>query len=307
MGTSLSTTCLLVDMEGIVDTHFHIWDFALRATYTKTDGSFDWPDESLPKIHRNILAEEAETELVKSGVEGAIFVQCLNRCIEEVRWVEDMAKKHKVIKGIVAGLDLTQDPEDLRKELQSSPLIVGVRHILDVEEENWLVRDDVLRGLEVVMEEDKVFDCLVRPPTLKHVATVASKLPKLRMIIDHISKPYISKGPEVGLSGWKDDMARAAAHNNVNCKLSGLVTEVDPDNHAVSWGPRTFKPYVEQCLELFGVERCMFGSDWPVCKLAGAEHGQVVKLLRDILDQYKEEEREMVFRKNAIDFYKLSI
>ena len=122
------------------------------------------------QIHRNILADEAVAELVKSGVEAAIFVQCLNRCMDEVRWVEKLAEKHTVIKGIVGGLDLTQEPEELRKQLRSTPLLVGVRHILDCEEEDWLTREDVHRGLQVVMEEGKVFDCLVRPPILKHVA-----------------------------------------------------------------------------------------------------------------------------------------
>ena len=110
--------------------------------------------------------------MTKSGVEAAIFVQCLNRCMEEVKWVEKMAERHKVIKGIVGGLDLTQDPEELRKQLRSSPLLLGVRHIIDFEEEDWLAREEVHKGLQVVMEEGKVFDCLVRPPTLKHVATV---------------------------------------------------------------------------------------------------------------------------------------
>ena len=133
----------------------------------------------------------------------------------------------------------------------------------------------------------------------------ASKFPNLRMIVDHISKPYISKGTTLGLSGWKEDMARAAEHRNVFCKLSGMVTEVDPDNYAESWGPETFRPYVEHCLEVFGAERCMFGSDWPVCKLAGAEHGDVVKLLQEILEPRGDEEKEMIWRKNAIKFYNL--
>jgi len=294
-------------MDKIIDTHFHIWDLELRKTYSKTDGSFDWPDDSLPKIHRNILAQEAEEELLKSGVQAAIFVQCLNSCMEEVKWVEELAAKHKVIKGIVGGLDLTQDTEVLRHQIRSSPLIVGVRHILDCEVEDWLTREDVHRGLQVVMEEGKVFDCLVRPPILKHVASVAAKFPNLRMVVDHISKPYISKGPAMGLSGWKEDMARAAQYKNVFCKLSGMVTEVDPEHHAQSWGPQTFRPYVEHCLQVFGAERCMFGSDWPVCRLAGAEHSQVVALLEQVLEGRRDEEKKMIFMSNALNFYNLKI
>ena len=123
-----------------------------------------------PQIHRNILAEEAVSEFSKSGVEAAIFVQCLNCCPEEVAWVEGLA--YPVIKGIAGGLDLTQDPALLRSQIKSSRLLVGVRHILDVESEDWLLREDVHRGLQVLEEENLVFDCLVRPHILKHVPTI---------------------------------------------------------------------------------------------------------------------------------------
>ena len=95
-------------MENIIDTHFHIWDLELRSTFKWTDGSFDWPDKSLPIIHRNILADEAASELKTSKVDGAIFVQCLNSCPQEIKWVEELSKSFPVIKGIVGGLDLTQ-------------------------------------------------------------------------------------------------------------------------------------------------------------------------------------------------------
>ena len=95
-------------MNTIIDTHFHIWDLGLRLKYQKTDGSFDWPDESLSTIHRNILADEAAREFQKSKVEAAIFVQCLNGSQEEIKWVEDLSSSYPVIKGIVGGIDLSQ-------------------------------------------------------------------------------------------------------------------------------------------------------------------------------------------------------
>ena len=117
-------------------------------------------------------------EFKKSGVEAAIFVQCLNGSLEEIQWVENIASKHSIIKGIVGGLDLTQDPEILRQQIRRFPLLVGLRHILDFEDEDWLLRDDVQRGLQVVAEEGKVFDCLVRPNILKHVATIGKSKKK---------------------------------------------------------------------------------------------------------------------------------
>ena len=94
--------------DGIIDTHFHIWDLSLRRTFDKTDSSFDWPDSSLPLIHRDILIDEAASQPTSSRVDGAIFVQCLNGCPQEVKWVENLATKYPLIKGIVGGLDLTQ-------------------------------------------------------------------------------------------------------------------------------------------------------------------------------------------------------
>ena len=94
----------------IIDTHFHIWDLELRKSIrtSQSDGSFDWPDASLTKIFRNFTASEAAEELKKSNVDAAVFVQCLNNCPDEIKWVEDLAKEHPVIKGIVGGVDLTQ-------------------------------------------------------------------------------------------------------------------------------------------------------------------------------------------------------
>ena len=97
-----------VKMNSIIDTHFHIWDLNLRLKYPKTDGSFDWPDESLSKIYRNILADEAASEFKTSKVEAAIFVQCLNGSPEEIKWVEDLSSTYPVIKGLVGGIDLSQ-------------------------------------------------------------------------------------------------------------------------------------------------------------------------------------------------------
>jgi len=294
-------------MISIVDTHFHIWDLKLRLEYKKTDGSFDWPEPSLTKIYRKFDASEAAQEMKSSQVSCAIFVQCLNGCPEEIEWVAQLAKDYPVIKGIVGGLDLTQDPVTLRAEIRKTPLLVGVRHILDVEDQDWLLREDVHRGLRVLEEEDKVFDCLVRPPTLKHVATIAAKFPRLRLVVDHLAKPLMSLGPEAGSRGWAEDLTSAGKQPNVFCKLSGMVTEVDPVQHQTLWGPDTFRPFVSHCLKVFGSRRVMFGSDWPVCKLAGAEHGQVVKLLKSVLElcDVDETEFEFIFKENALSVYKL--
>jgi len=235
----------------VIDTHFHIWDLQLRSTYPDPDASYGWPDSSLPPIYRNITAEEAGSAMTAAGVKNAVFVQCCNSCREEIDWVDKLARENNFIKGIVGGVDLTS--KNIKSDLDScSPLLVGVRHILDVEDPDWLLREDVHNGLAELESRGLAFDLLVRPPTLKHVPTIAGKFPNLRMVIDHISKPYLSQGTDVGLAGWKEDMALAASHNNVHCKISGLVTEVDPAHHRKGWTAKTFQPYMGHVLQVFG-------------------------------------------------------
>jgi len=102
-------------------------------------------------------------------------------------------------------------------------------------------------------------------------------------------------------------MKAAASCPNVFCKLSGLVTEADPERQEKAWDAETFRPYTDLCLSLFGPDRCMFGSDWPVCKVARAEHKQVVDLLRELVHNLSKEDREKIFYSNAIKFYNLKI
>jgi len=251
-----------------------------------------------------MTAEEAGSAMAAAGVKNAVFVQCCNSCQEEIDWVDKLARDNTFIKGIVGGVDLTS--KNLRSELESrSKLLVGVRHILDVEDPDWLLREDVHAGLAELERQGLAFDLLVRPPILKHVPTLAKKFPNLRMVIDHISKPYISHGLEAGLAGWKEDMTAAASHHNVHCKISGLVTEVDPDHYAKQWTVQTFQPYVRHVLEVFGPDRCMFGSDWPVCKLTGAQYKDVLDLFSNLVGHLNKEEIHKIAYTTAINFYKL--
>ena len=164
---------------------------------------------------------------------------------------------------------------------------------------NFIVRPEVVRGLKVLQKHKVAFDLLFYTQHLKHAATLADMLPELPMVIDHLSKPKIKDGI---VAGWRDDLKRAAAHPNVFCKLSGMVTEADWKN----WKPSDLKPYVETALESFGPERCMFGSDWPVCELA-ASYGSVMDALKEILGALSDHEYKRIFSQTAIDFYGLTV
>jgi L-fuconolactonase len=134
---------------------------------------------------------------------------------------------------------------------------------------------------------------------LHHVPRLARELPELRMVIDHLSKPHIREGKR---DGWEANFRAAARFSNVYCKLSGMITEAD----WAHWKPADLRPYVDVALHAFGPRRLMFGSDWPVCELAGS-YGQVVAALRECLEVLSETEQERVFGGTAREFYELKV
>jgi len=286
----------------IVDSHFHIFDLAARNAYPNQNPSHGFPSEEHAEINRSHTIEEAETTMAQSGITSGVFVQCYNDCPEEMEWVFGQAEKHQFLKGVVGGLDITKHDKMkaaiAKFSKKKRPKFVGVRHLIDFEEDDFLARADVHAGLQILSDNQLTFDLQSYPATLQHIPLIAGKFPKLKMVINHIGKPnYVQNGFEM----WAKDIAEAAKFKNVYCKLSGLINEVP------FWSLDSFKPYVHHCLAVFGVSRCMFGSDWPVCKLAQpfADYKKVVKLLEDLTEHLSEDEKILVFSQNVIEFYGL--
>ena len=279
-------------MPPVKDTHQHFWDLS----------RFDYPwmaGEELEPLRRDYLPEDLAPLLAPAGVDRTIFVQAQHD-IEEARWVLGLAERHEFLAGVVGWVDLASEAcEDQLAELRSHPLFVGVRHIThDEPDDDWVVRDDVLRGLRVLERHGVPFDLLFRPRHLRHVPTLAHALPELPMVIDHLAKPLIKEGR---MDGWRDDLEAAAAFPNVSCKLSGMVTEADWK----AWAPDDFAPFVQVALEAFGPERLMFGSDWPVSTLC-ASYERVVSALREALGPISADERGQIFGGTAARFYGLN-
>jgi len=286
----------------LIDSHFHVFDLKFRDQLPNKNPSHGFPSEAQTEIHRNHLIEEAESVMDCCGVKNAVFVQCYNDSEEEIEWVVKEAADHKFLKAIVGGLDIT-NPDKLKQSIAKysniQPPLVGVRHLIDFEEDDFLLRPDVLAGLKVLSDSGLTFDLQSYPATLQHVATVASKLPQLKMVIDHIGKPEYVRGDM--FQEWAKDISEAAKHKNVYCKLSGLINEVP------FWSPDSYRKYVLHCIQEFGPERCMFGSDWPVCKLAKPYDGysSVIKLLEDLTEDLTEDDKDKIFYQNVISFYGL--
>ncbi|XP_070175791.1 L-fucono-1,5-lactonase-like isoform X1 [Littorina saxatilis] len=280
-----------------VDAHFHIWDLQKF--------SYQWPTPDVPALFRNFTPEDLKEAAKDIPIKHAVFVQVLNNSPEEAIWVSQLAEQHDVIKGVVAGIDVT-DPNvksTLEKVMNGKNKVVGIRHILDnLEDEDtkWLSSDDVISGLRVLENLGIPFDLLLRPHLTKCVLRLSKELPRLKMVVDHLAKPYIKAGL---IDEWKKDMTVIAENPNIYCKLSGLVTEADLTN----WKEEQFELYVKHILDCFGPGRCMFGSDWPVCTLANASYKDVFNIMLRLVRKLSPGNERAIFRENAMKFYGLKL
>lgn len=279
----------------IIDSHHHFWDRSL----SQFDNSWQESD-NLKKICKTFLPEHLKPMIDAAGVDKTVFVQTQHN-IEENRWVLGLAEANDWIAGVVGWVDLTSpDCEAQIEEFKDHSKFVGIRHVVqDEADDDFIVRDDVLRGLGVLEKHEVPYDLLFYVKHLKHAATVANKFPNAKFVIDHLAKPVI-KANET--EGWIEHFEGAAKCPNVWCKLSGMVTEADWEN----WKTDDLKPYVATALENFGADRCMFGSDWPVCELA-ASYQQVFDALTHCIGGVTETEKAKILGLNAIEFYGLKV
>ena len=277
-----------------VDAHQHFWDPA-RAEYP-------WLTEELQAIRRRFGPEDLRPRLVECGIAATILVQTRSS-VAETREFLGIAEQTDFVAGVVGWVDLTDprvgDTLDELRSGRSGRWLVGIRHqVHDEDDPEWLLRPDVRRGLAAVAGADLVFELLVRRRELPAAVTIVRDFPDLRFVLDHIAKPPIATGE---LAPWAEQIVGLSGSPNVWCKVSGMVTEADWQ----SWRPEQLEPYVEQVRTAFGVERLMFGSDWPVCLLA-ASYAEVYGAALTALGPLTGSERNMVFGDTADLVYRLS-
>lgn len=274
----------------IVDSHQHFWQV----------GHFDYPwmSSEVEALYQDYLPTQLEPILNECGVRQTILVQASNS-LAETYWLLNLAERYPFIAGVVGWVDL-KDPkmEEELEVLTANPKFKGVRHLVESEPaDDWLVQPSVLRGLRVLEKHRVSYDLLVHTRHLKLVKTVAETCPNLRLVLDHMAKPPIASGET---ADWARALKEVATYPNVSCKLSGLVTEAN----RTSWTTEDLRPYIEQALELFGPKRMMFGSDWPVCLLAGP-YNRVLGSFQSLLADLAEEDSHRIFSENATEFYRI--
>jgi L-fuconolactonase len=273
----------------VIDAHHHFWDPSHR--------DYPWMGDDLAAIRRRFGPEQLAPLLAASGVDRTVLVQTVSS-LDETREFLAAAAANDFIAGVVGWVDLT-DPSvgatlaELRAG-DGGAFLVGIRHqVHDERDPVWLLRDDVRRGIQHVGEAGLVYDLLVKTRELPAAVELAISFPDLRFVLDHSAKPRIAAGPRD--PEWERAMAPLAKCKNVYCKLSGLVTEAG----WTTWTPEALEPYVVRVLDWFGPERCMFGSDWPVCLLA-SDYARVVSTTRAIVG-----ESDDVFGATATRVYRL--
>ncbi|MEZ6063112.1 MAG: amidohydrolase family protein [Planctomycetaceae bacterium] len=277
-----------------IDAHQHFWNLSLPFNYgwLRTDDH--------QAICRDYLPGDLKPHLAATGVQKSVFVQTQHD-LDETRWALSLADENDFVAGIVGWVDLASDEcADQLAEFSGHPKFVGIRHVTqDEPDDDFIVRPDVIQGLKVLQQHRVPFDLLFYAKHLKHAETLGRELPELPMVIDHLAKPKIKAGIT---AGWIDDLKAASKFPNIFCKLSGMVTEADWTN----WRPADLRPYVDAALEAFGPDRCMFGSDWPVCELA-ATYEQVHGALEELSGDLSDSERDRIFGGTATEFYGLEV
>lgn len=277
-----------------IDAHQHFWDLS------KSQFDYSWTDTDTNRpINKSFLPETLKPHLDKSGIDKCVFVQTQHN-VAENEWALELAEQNDWIAGVVGWVDLASDDCEAQLcHIKDHPKFVGVRHITqDEPNDDFIVLPEVIRGLKVLEKHGVPFDLLFFVKHLHHAKTLGETLPELPMVIDHLAKPEIKAG---NIDRWREDLVAAAKFPNVYCKLSGMITEADWND----WKTEDLKPYVELALENFGPDRCMYGSDWPVCELAGS-YAQVHDALADLIDELTDSEKTSIWSGTATNFYGLS-
>jgi L-fuconolactonase len=273
----------------IIDSHQHFW---------KYDPDRDaWIEDSMEVIRKDFLPKDLKPILEENGIDGCVAVQA-DQSETETEFLLACAAENPFIKGVVGWVDLTaKNLENRLIHYAANPLFKGVRHIVQAEKEDYLLRDDVQRGIGKLAKFNLTFDILVYPHQLAATIQMVEKFPKQQFVLDHIAKPSISAPMN---NVWKDQITALSKFENVSCKLSGMVTETDH----FAFEKEAFTPFLDHVFTSFGSNRLLFGSDWPVCLLA-ADYKTVFTLINAYLEKQSIQIKAQVLGQNAIKIYNL--
>jgi len=275
----------------IIDSHHHFWKY--------DPSQYDWIDDSMKVIRKDFVAENLKPLLLESGVDGVISIQA-RQSLEETDSLIEMARQNSFIKGVVGWLPLRDENiETYLEKYADKNIFKGVRHVIQGESDSeFILSKDFNRGIDLLKKYSLVYDILIVERQLPNTIRFVDQHPDQEFVLDHIAKPRIASSE---ISPWKEQIRELARRENVNCKISGMVTEAD----FMKWTPSQLQPYFEVILEAFGPNRLLFGSDWPVC-LVATTYKNWMKLVQKTISDMSLSEKAKIMGGNAIRVYKVA-
>jgi len=274
----------------IIDAHQHFWQYDPRR--------HGWITDAMAVLKRDFLPADLAPQLLQSHVDRTVAVQA-ETSLRETEFLLDLAAGSERIAGVVGWIDLTSPT--IAEQLQSfkgRKKLCGFRHLVqDESDDRYLLREDVVRGISAIGDAGFTYDLLLYPRQLPAAIELVARFPKQKFVLDHCAKPFIKAHQ---FEPWAMHIRELAQFPHVCCKLSGLITEADWH----SWQPADLRPYLDLVVEAFTPSRLMFGSDWPVCLLAG-EYAAVKGSIESYARQFSPQDRAFIFGRVAAQFYDL--
>ncbi len=275
-----------------IDAHQHYWHPAR--------GDYGWMPKNDPILSRPYSPNDLNSSLNNSGITQTVLVQAAPSNAE-TDYLLGIADATPNVAKVVGWIDFEDESQlEVLRRFAVHPKFAGVRPMIqDIEDVNWMLRDDVQWAYQAIIDLDLTFDCLGFPQHLDNFNTLLKRYKKMRTVIDHCMKPQLRHHSEANYQQWAEGMSALAANTNAYCKLSGLVTECDED-----WSIAKLKPYSDHVVKVFGAERLMWGSDWPVVRLR-SEYNDWHQLAQQLTSDLSPAQQSHIFGDTAAHFYRI--
>ena len=274
-----------------IDAHQHFWNYS--------PDEYGWISDQMPEIRKSFGPLDLKPLLEEQSIDGCVSVQA-RQSLEENEYLLELAEKHEFIKGVVGWVDLRSDRvEEELARYRAFPKMKGFRHVLqDEPDHNFMLQDSFVRGVKKSFTYGYTYDILIFETQLPSAIRFLEQFDTQPFVLDHIAKPMISVGKT---RNWEEGIRELAQYEQLYCKVSGMVTEAK----LKQWTYEDFLPFLDVIVDAFGVDRIMFGSDWPVCLVGSENYGLMKGIVDRYFEAYKEEDKAKIFGGNAISFYKL--
>lgn len=279
-------------MLKVIDTHQHLWD--------TSNLSYPWL-EDFDALGKRYLIDDYRRACEGINVVRSVHVEAdvaPAQVVEEVKWLAQIVQSDDMIGAVVAAAPLeAASAEDILKQLTEHELVVAIRRMAWHNPDNQFYRSsELIKGVQLLERYNLSFDLCANHQQLPAAIDLVKATPNVQHAVNHCGGPDI-KGEQ--FQPWADHISELASFDNVNCKVSGIVTTAKD-----RWTESELKPYIDHLVTAFGFDRLMFGSDWPVCTLA-AEYEQWFDALLWAIKDASDTDKQKLFHDNAKRFYRI--